>query len=216
MIKNQLSLYVFVSVLFVVGVIFGALMVNALTLEQQQELARDIDQYVQLMNAGIGTGDAASFWERFIFHSKWLIILWLLGITVVGIPGVLALNFLKGALVGFSVGTLINQYAWKGVLFSLVSIAPQNILAVPAMIIASAAAISFSMFVIKNRLLQQKGDLAPQLGSFTSTAMLMLIIFAGAALFEAYLSPSLISWVSPLLLPADPHYDAKMFDFPAG
>jgi stage II sporulation protein M len=203
MIKNQLSLYVFVSVLFVVGAIFGALMVNALTLEQQQELAQDVDQYVQLMNEGIGSGEAHSFWERFFFHSKWLLVLWLLGITVVGIPGVLALNFLKGALVGFSVGTLINQYAWKGVLFSLVSIAPQNIIAVPAMIITSAAAISFSIFVIKNRLLRQTGELAPQLGSFTSTAMLMLILFAGAALFEAYISPSLIAWVSPLLSSAN-------------
>ncbi|WP_169081877.1 stage II sporulation protein M [Paenibacillus sp. PL91] len=203
MIKNQLSLYVFVSVLFVVGAIFGALMVNALTLEQQQELAQDVDQYVQLMNEGIGSGEAHSFWERFFFHSKWLLVLWLLGITVVGIPGVLALNFLKGALVGFSVGTLINQYAWKGVLFSLVSIAPQNIIAVPAMIITSAAAISFSLFVIKNRLLRQTGELAPQLGSFTSTAMLMLILFAGAALFEAYISPTLIGWVSPLLSSAN-------------
>lgn len=174
-------------------------MVNALTLEQQQELAQDVDQYVQLMNDGIGSGAAYSFWDRFFFHGKWLLLLWLLGITVVGIPGVLALNFLKGALVGFSVGTLINQYAWKGVLFSLVSIAPQNIIAVPAMVITSAAAISFSLFVIKNRLLMQKGELAPQLGSFTSTAMLMLFFFAGAALFEAYISPSLISWVTPLL-----------------
>lgn len=199
MAKNQLSLYVFVSVLFVVGVIFGALMVNALTLEQQQELAQDVNQYVQLMNAKIGAGEAHAFWERFFFHSKWLLLLWLLGITVVGIPGVLALNFLKGALVGFSVGTLINQYAWKGVLFSLVSIAPQNIIAVPAMIIMSAAAISFSMFVIKNRLLRQKGELAPQLGSYTSTAVLMLILFAGAALLETFISPALIALVTPLL-----------------
>ncbi len=199
MVKNQLSLYVFVSVLFVVGVVFGALMVNALTLEQQQDLAQDVNQYVKLMNDGVGMGEAQSFWERFFFHMKWLLVLWILGITVVGIPGVLALNFLKGALVGFSVGTLINQYAWKGVLLSLVSIAPQNIIAVPAMIIVSAAAITFSMYVVKNRLLQQKGELAPQLGAFSSTAVLMLIVFAGAALFEAYISPSLISWVTPLI-----------------
>lgn len=199
MVKNQLSLYVFVSVLFVVGAIFGALMVNALTLEQQQKLAGDVDQYVRLMNAGIGTGEAASFWERFVFHSKWLIVIWLMGVTVVGIPGVLVLNFLKGSLVGFSVGTLINQYAWKGVLLSLVSVAPQNLLAVPAMIITSAAAITFAMYVVKNRLIQQKGELAPVLGVYTSTAILMLLVFGAAALLEAYVSPTLIGWVTPLL-----------------
>lgn len=36
--KGQTSLYVFVAVLFLVGVIFGALMVNALSLEQRQDL----------------------------------------------------------------------------------------------------------------------------------------------------------------------------------
>jgi stage II sporulation protein M len=201
MYKNQFSLYVFVSVLFAVGAVFGMLMVNALTLEQQQDLARDVDQYMRLMDAGIGIGEAASFWERFMFHAKWLALLWLLGMTVVGIPGVLALNFLKGALVGFSVGTLINQYAWKGVLLSLVSIAPQNVLMIPAMVIVSAAALSFSLYVIKNRLLRQKGELAPQVGLFTSTALLMLVVFAAAALLEAYISPAMIAWVSPLLSP---------------
>ncbi len=201
MYKNQLSLYVFVSVLFVVGAVFGMLMVNALTLEQQQDLARDVEQYMRLMDAGIGIGEAASFWDRFMFHVKWLALLWLLGMTVVGIPGVLALNFLKGALVGFSVGTLINQYAWKGVLLSLVSVAPQNVLLIPGMVIASAAALSFSMYVIKNRLLRQKGELAPQVRLFTSTVLLMLVVFAAAALLEAYVSPAMIAWVSPLLSP---------------
>lgn len=197
--KNSMTLYVFVSVLFVVGAVFGALMVNALTFEQQQDLAHDLEQYIRLMNAGIGADEAYSFWERAVFHAKWMFLIWLLGITVVGLPGVLALNFLKGALVGFSIGTLINQYAWKGVLFSLVSIAPQNIIAIPAMIVASVAALTFSLYVVKNRILQQKGTLAPELAAFTSTALLMLMILAGAALFEAYVSPALISWASPLL-----------------
>ncbi|MNT62917.1 Stage II sporulation protein M [compost metagenome] len=125
--------------------------------------------------------------------------LWVLGITVVGVPGVLAINFLKGSLVGFSVGLLINQYAWKGVLFSLVTIAPQNVIIVPAMIMLSAAALSFSIYVIKDRLLQQKGELRQQLVSFTSTAALIFLVFTGAALFEAFVSPLLIGWVSPIL-----------------
>lgn len=199
MVKNNLSLYVFVAVLFVVGAIFGALMVNALTFEQQQDLAQDVEQYVRLMGAGIGVDEAYSFWERVVFHGKWMLLLWLLGITVVGIPGVLALNFLKGALVGFSIGTLINQYAWKGVLFSLVSIAPQNIIAIPAMIVTSVAALTFSIYVVKNRLLQQKGTLAPELAGFTSTTLLMVLVLAGASLFEAYVSPTIIGWASPLL-----------------
>lgn len=199
--KYHINLYVFVAVLFVVGGIFGVLLVNALTLEQQQKLTDEVVQYVHVMNAGFGISAYETFWERFFFHLKWLILIWILGVTVVGIPGILALNFLKGALMGFSVGVLIQQYEWKGILLSLAALAPHNVIAVPALIVSSAAAISFGLFIIRNRLLQQKGELLPELGSFTSTLMIMLILFAGAALIEAYLSPSIISWSTPFLSP---------------
>ncbi|MFC4777489.1 stage II sporulation protein M [Paenibacillus sp. GCM10023252] len=202
--KDQLTLYVFVAVLFVVGVVFGVLMVEALTLEQQQNLSQDVRQYVQLLQAGSLPDEAQSFWDRFLFHSKWMLLLWLLGITVVGVPFVLALDFLKGALVGFAIGTLISQHAWKGVLFSLVSIAPPNLIAIPALMMTSVAALTFSMYVIKNRLLQRKGTLGPQVLTYTSTALLMLLLLAGAALVEAYLSPIMMSWVTPLLDAPDP------------
>jgi len=198
--KNQLSLYVFISVLFVAGVGFGVLLVHALSLEQQQDLATDVGHYFQMIEANLGATAQQSFWERLLFHSKWLLLLWILGITVVGIPGVLALNFLKGTLIGFSFGTLIQQFGWKGMLLSLLSIAPQNVIIVPAMIITSAAALGFSLYVIKNRLLSQQGTLMPQLLSYCSSALLMLFVFVCAALFEAYVSPALIRWGAPALM----------------
>lgn len=201
--KVHFNLYLFVAVLFVVGGIFGALLVNALTLEQQQDLADEVGQYVQYMNVGVGSSAEEVFWERFFFHLKWLVLIWLLGVTVVGIPGILALNFLKGALIGFSLGVLIQQYEWKGIFFSFLTMAPQNAIAVPALIITSAASISFGLFIVKNRLLQQKGELLPQLGTLTSTALIMLLLFAGAALVEAYLSPAMISWAVPYLSPSN-------------
>lgn len=200
--KNQLSLYVFVSVLFIAGTVFGVLLVHALSFEQQQDLAADVEHYFRMMDASFGPSVQESFWERFMFHGKWLLLLWLLGITVVGIPGVLGLNFLKGTLIGFSFGTLILHYGWKGALLSLLSIAPHNMMIVPAMIIASAAALSFSLYVIKKRLLQQQGELMPQLLSYCSTTLLMFFVFALAAMFEAYASPAIIKWAFPAIIAA--------------
>ncbi|GKU79623.1 stage II sporulation protein M [Paenibacillus sp. L3-i20] len=199
--KNNFNLYIFVSVLFVVGGIFGALLVNALTLEQQQELTAEVSHYVQLMNGGVASNEVDVFWDRFFFHFKWLMLIWLLGVTVVGIPFILILNFLKGTLIGFSIGVLLQQYAWKGVLFSLVALAPQNIIIIPALVITSSAAITFGLFIVRNRLLQQKGELLPQLGALTSTTIIMMFIFAGAALLEAYISPTIISWAAPFISP---------------
>ncbi|QAY68403.1 stage II sporulation protein M [Paenibacillus protaetiae] len=203
-VQSHFTLYLFVSILFVVGTVFGGLMVNALTLEQQQDLAADLSRFI----GGIYTGASgvqdgtASFWSQLLFNAKWLLLVWVLGITVVGIPFILALDFMKGALVGFAVGTLVSTHSWRGALFSLVSVAPPNIIAVPAILMASAASLSFSLYVVNNRLLKQNGPLAPQVLSLTSTTLFMLLLLAAAALVEAYVSPVMMGWVAPMLQPA--------------
>ncbi|MHA6483820.1 stage II sporulation protein M [Paenibacillus sp. strain BS8-2] len=199
--KYSVNLYIFVAVLIIVGAVFGVLIVGALTLEQQQELAGEMNRYVQASGGGAEVSSELLFWDRFWFHFKWMMLIWLLGITVIGVPGILALNFLKGTLIGFTVGVLVQQYGWKGIVFFFISVVPQNVIAVPAMMIASAAAITFAIYVVKHRLLlqQQKGELLPQLGMLTSTTMIMMFLFAGAALFEAYLSPVIVGWASSYL-----------------
>ena len=200
LVKDQLSLYVFVSVLFVVGVVFGVLMVNALTLEQQEDLAGDVNHFVQLLHAGMGADQTQSFCDRAWFHTKWVMLIWFLGISVVGMPLVFALDFLKGVLIGFSVGLMVSQHAWHGVLFSLVSVAPPNIIILPALMIASVSAVSFSIHLVKNRLLQRQGTLLGPLLSHSSIILVMLAALWGAALFEAFISPALMGWAASFLV----------------
>lgn len=197
--KDQLTIYIFVTVIFVVGIVFGALLVNALTFDQQQELAVYVQKFAERAGNGMLPEGALSFWDRVLFHGKWLILIWVLGLTVIGMPLVLALDFLKGVLVGFAVGTLVSQYSWKGLLFSLVSVAPPNLLVVPALLIASVSAVSFSLYIIRSRFLNRYGTLSKPFVSHTTTFALMLVIIAGASFVEIFLSPVMLKWVVPLL-----------------
>ncbi|WP_274651723.1 stage II sporulation protein M [Paenibacillus humicola] len=199
LLRKELTLLIFVTVIFVVGLVFGALLVNALTMDQQRELAENVQLLAKRALAdapGAGGGDFAG---RAAFYAKWLLLIWVLGVTVVGMPLVLALDFFKGVLVGFAVATLVNEHAWRGLLFSLASVAPQNLIVVPALLIASVSALSFSLYVIRSRLLNRYGTLSGPLAAHTSTALLMLLIATGAALVETYASPVLLKWAAPLI-----------------
>ena len=198
--QDRLSLLVFVVVLFIVGVVFGSLIYNALTLEQQQHLASDVDHYAELFRAGLFPDAGATLRERAVFHAKWVLLIWLLGVTVVGMPLVLALDFLKGVLVGFSVGALIQGYGWDGLLFALAAVAPPNLIVIPALVLASVSAVRFSLHVVKHRLLQPGGEIMQPLLAHTATSLLMLLALWGAALFESYVSPHLIAWAAPHLI----------------
>lgn len=199
---DRLSLLIFVIVLFIVGVVFGSLVYSALTLEQQQHLTDEVNHYAEIFRAGVQPEPSDTFRERALFHAKWMLLIWLLGVTVVGMPFVLALDFLKGVLVGFSIGALIQAYGWNGLLFALATVAPPNLIIIPAIVLASVSAAAFALHIVKHRLLQPGGQLGQPLLSHTATCLLMLLALWGAAWMEAYVSPHLIAWAAPRLLGA--------------
>lgn len=198
--KEHLPFYLFVFVLFATGIVFGAVMVGALTLEQKQELARHLNFFFQTVDQGGGFDSQASFQQSLLLHLKWIGLIWILGLSVIGLPLVFALDFLKGVLVGFSVGYMIGQYSWKGLLFALASVVPQNLIVIPAIVITSAAAAAFSVQLVKNRIVGKQGQLLPAFGSYTGSTVLMAVLLVGASVYEGFLSPVLMKWVTPMLL----------------
>ncbi len=198
--KEHLPLYMFVSILFVIGVIFGALMVNALSLGQKEELSRFLGSFFQTIDQSAAFDAKQSFFEAFSTQFKWIALVWVLGLSVIGLPLVLLLDFLKGVLVGFSVGFLTGQLSWNGLLFALVSIMPQNLILIPSLLICSVTAVAFSVYVIRNRLIQRKGSISRAFLSYSLTALMVVIAILAAALFEAFVTPALMQWVTPTLL----------------
>jgi len=201
--RDNLNLYVFLGVLIVVGAIFGALLVNALTLEQQQELADSIGVYMTSVNEPQSMSPVTAFWDSFWFYGKWLLLIWFLGLSVIGLPLVLVLDFLKGVLIGFTVALLAQQLAWKGVLFFLAATAPQNVIVVPVLIIASLSAARFAYFVVRERLFRRKGQLLPPFLAHTAVMGLMLVMLCAASLYEAFLAPHIIERVTPSVVSAE-------------
>jgi len=210
--KDLLPLYLFVCILFIMGVVFGALLVNSLTPQQKH----DVGQYVNTFLAGYGgqaadAGNAAAarpaaaeaatgdVWDAFGAHARWVFFIWILGLSVVGVPLILLLDFLKGVLIGFTVGYLAGQWSWDGIVFAIVSVAPQNLVVVPSIIVCSVAAISFSMALVRNRLMNRSGTVKQPFAAFSLTALLLVGLMLAVSLFEVYVSPGLLEWAAPML-----------------
>ena len=198
--KEHLPLYVFVSVLFVMGVVFGAVMVNALTLEQQEEMARFFGSFFHLVNEGDRLDAQVTFQHVFAMHMKWILLIWILGLSVIGLPIILILDFLKGVLIGFTVGYLTGQLSWKGIAFALVSVAPHNLIVIPILIICSVTAVTFSIQLVKNRLLHRRGSIYHPFMRYSLLTLSLSALIIVVSLFEAYLMPHMMRWVTPMLV----------------
>ena len=195
--RENRNMYIFMGVLLLSGTVFGVVLVGALTLDQQQDLADRLDVYWQTFGNAEALDAGAAFRDRFFLYAKWLFLIWMLGLSVIGLPFVMALDFLKGVLLGFSVGLIVREMSWHGVGLSLAAVAPQNLLVIPALIIASVSASRFAYFVVRERLFRRKGNMLPPFVAHTAVAAAMLVVLCAASLYEAYVSPLVIERIAP-------------------
>lgn len=186
--ENKFLLF-FMTILFMTGIIFGAIVVNSMSFIQKQDVFFQLEQYFTLMeqNEAIASSDVLK--RSFFFHFKYLLILCVLGMTIIGIPVIFMLIFIKGLVVGFSVGFIVNQLGTKGLILATVSIAPQNIITIPVYLFAGGLAVHFSLLLMrklwsKNPHLSIKGPFI----TYGTMFFLFIILSLASSLIETFIA----------------------------
>jgi stage II sporulation protein M len=198
-VQNQMSLYLFVVVLFMMGVIFGAIIVNTLSPVQKENLLTYLGHFFRGLDQQTIAEPKIAFQHTLGSHLKTIGLMWILGVSVIGVPFIFVLLFLKGLVIGFTVGFLVSQLSWQGLWFAFLAVVPHNLLVVPALMMVAVSGTSFSLLLAKNRLIQRRGTIYPQFMSYSVLVTIMVGVLMLASFFEAYVSPALMRWALPTI-----------------
>lgn len=194
--EKHSSVYLFVVVLFSMGVIFGAIVVNSLSFTQKEDLYYYLTQFFDLFSSGEVMDSSDLFFQSLSHNSKFIGLIWLLGISLIGLPIILIVLFIKGMVVGFTVGFLVNQMGWSGFLLSFVAILPQNLLIVPIFIVTAALSVIISLKMIRKQFMKTYNQpILPLFTRYITSLVAALTLLVVAAVVEAYVSPLLMKTI---------------------
>lgn len=188
-VKEHATIYIFMIILFLTGVIFGAIIVNSMNWAQKEDLFFYLERFFGEIADKEQIENTEILKSSFFYHTKYLFLLFILGLSVIGLPIVWILLFLKGLVVGFSVGFIVNQIGMKGLLLASLSIAPQNIIIIPIYIIAGSLSMIFSLTLL-GKLFSRKVS-QPVLRPFGKYVMFFTLLLAAsvvASVLEAYVA----------------------------
>lgn len=147
-IREFSTIYLFMTMLFLTGIIFGAIMVNSMSFIQKQDLFFFLERYFGQIKTDQTLSHLDILKSSFLYHTRYLLFLFILGLSILGLPIVWIILFLKGLVVGFSVGFIVNQLGFNGLILAALSIAPQNIFIIPIYIIAGSLSMIFSLTLL--------------------------------------------------------------------
>lgn len=188
-VKENMTIYVFMTILFLTGIIFGAITVNSMSFIQKQDLFFHLDRYFTQLNGEETIASKDILKRSFFFHLKYLFILFILGLTIIGLPVVWAMIFIKGLVVGFSVGFIVNQLGAKGLLLATISIAPQNIVIIPVYIFAGSLSMIFSLVLLRKLFGQSNSySIGRPFIQYTLFFTILIICAFGSSLIETFVA----------------------------
>jgi stage II sporulation protein M len=182
------------------GIICGALLVRFMDEEPLVEITSALNHFLDDLKEDEGNLLSAPELLRASFYKNGtiLLFLWVLGLFSAGYFLVLPVLFLKGISLGFTMGIIIYRYSIKGALFCLAALLPHNLILVPAYILASAFAFTYSFYLFRNRFSKGKTE-HPFLTQYCLYMSLVILITLCGMLVEAYITPVFMRLVMPVI-----------------
>ena len=146
----NMRLYFSLLLAFCIGISAGAFTVNGLNAIQRDELSYYFKGFIQLIDTQ--KLESSELLKISLFENlKTAFILWVLGVTIIGIPFIYVVVGIKGFITGFTSGFIIKITGMRGVLFTLFAVLPKEIIIVPCIIALGVYGINFSLSIIRNK-----------------------------------------------------------------
>lgn len=185
------KLFLFLLILFLLGIVFGSLFISILSDSDRVKVVEQVTSFFAGMK-GNKFDSFLVFKNSFLSNLILLLFLWILGISVIGIPIIIIIDFIKGFTIGFSIGAIIYQYKLLGLLGAFTYIFPHVIVMSVVILILSYYSFFVSTHIFYAIIKKQNINFKGIMGKYNIILLIAIIVTLVASLIEAFLSPLLL------------------------
>lgn len=193
-IRINKNLFVFLLVIVIVGITTGAIF-TAIISSSDKEL---VVSYLNTFFDNIASGKldyTSSFINALILTVGLAILIWLLGVSVIGFIVVIIILFLKSFVIGFSVGSIIATFKLKGVLMAFIYCFPHHVINILVFMLLSAFALIMSFRIINSITSKKPIDFKHYMNRYLTVLVFSIIILIVTSFYEIYILPKVINFV---------------------
>lgn len=191
-IATQKKKYLFLIVITLIGILSGIIFIFFISKADKLLIKDELNSF--LLNIKNNNLDYySSFFQSFSSNFIYLIIIWLLGISIIGIPIIIFLLFFKGFIFGFGISSMISNFGLKGIGLSLGYQLPHLLIMLLIFLLISFYAINFSVKLFRILFLKDNINLSPYFKKYIQILIISLVFSLICSIMETFLSPILIN-----------------------
>ena len=182
---------------FIIGIITGSIFIMVINTNDKSLVVEHITKFFSNVNSS-DYSYLDSLKNMLSLNYFYVIVIWILGLSILGILVNIFLTYLKGFIIGFTTSSLIITYGFKSILAVILYIIPHTLINSLVIIILTIYSITFSRYLLIQ--IFQKKDMKTK--NFMKKYLIILLIAVALTLVssisEVYLFPFLLKLIIKL------------------
>lgn len=189
---NQRKKYLFLMIIMLAGILSSIIFLFLISKEDKTVLMQEINTFFANIK-GNNLNIVNTFINSISSNLLSISLIWLLGISIIGIPFIIFFLFFKSFVFGFSIASIIAKYGFKGILLAFSYIFPHQLIYLVIWLLLSFYALSFSLKLIRLLFLKKNINIRDHFFKYLKIGGICVITAILCSLFETYISPHFIN-----------------------
>ena len=191
--KKEKNILLFNFIIFTIGLTLGTLFINFITNADKTLLIEQLETY--LSNVNKLSSDVYGlnlFIDNIINNGTQLLIIFVLGISMIGVLAVIFILFFKGFMLGATLSAFLLKYKLKGILGAFLYVFPCYVLNIFIYIFLCYFAVKSCIKFLKAFFKKDRLDFKCFLGKYLLSFIISISLITIISLIDAYLTPYLL------------------------
>ena len=198
-IKYDKKIMTFLNVIAVVGIIAGSIFMIILSKNDKETVLNSIkDFFNKLINNKFNF--VGTLKNTVISNFLFSFIIWVIGISVVGVLIVIFIIFYKSFTLGFTISSIIYTYSIKGTLLALIYVFPHMVINLLVLLYLSSYSIKLSIILINSILRKDNLNFKAFINNYSKVFLLSIIFLIVTSLYESFIAPIILRYFAQLLI----------------
>ena len=191
--NRKINLFVFFVI--VLGIISGTIFLLAINQSDKELVVNQIINFITNVNDN-NINNFNAFKNSLIENTIFILIIWILGMSVIGVIFNVFIMYLKGFVLGFTLSSFFLVYKYKGLLLGGIYLVPSMIINIVVTLIIGVYSIILTTYLWKIIFMKDKGNnIKCFLKKYVFIFVICLVLTIISSLCEGYLVPALIKLV---------------------
>lgn len=191
--NNQKMIFILLGIT-IIGIIAGSVFMTFITDEDKTLSARYLKSFFDNI-ANHKLDYIASLKNNFLSNFIYITIIFLLSVSVIGVPTALIMYFAKSFTLGFTLATIILNYNFKGILYSIIYIFPSYLVKLILFTMLVMYAIKISSYLIYAIFNKLEINFRNIMNKYFKVFIICLIGVTITAILDTFLTPFLLEKV---------------------